>query len=415
MPSGSATSSPVGLVPAASNFTTIGATLPALAVEVDFSNDPTNPIRVWTDITADVRQLNFTRAGRTTELLRSDAGTLTAVLSNAAGKYDPTNTGGSYYPGVKRSRWIRVRAQWAGVTYQRWQGLVETWEQEWPESGKDAICTVRATDAFKVLNLFDLFNLSFPQQTSDQRVAAVCAAAGLATTLDTGASTLDASGTFAEGSFALAHLQDVEATENGLLFAEADATISFQSRHYRLLNSATPVGTIGDAGGEIPYKQSTTFALDDVDLANKIEVTPNGGTAQTAEDATSESSYFKRTLTRDLLTSDANEALACAQYLLGRYKDSPPRLPTLEVSGMSATGTWPLILGMKNSQRFTWKRRAAAHTITTDVFIEQISESVTPGSSWSVTLQLSPAAVEVGWLLDSTTNSVLDTSTVLGY
>src|SRR4051812_33820982 len=85
---------------------------PGLSVEIDFTNDPTNPTRVWTDITPDIRALTYTRSGRDDELQRTSAGTLTCTLDNRTGKYDPTNTTSPYWPGVKRMRWIRVRAYW---------------------------------------------------------------------------------------------------------------------------------------------------------------------------------------------------------------------------------------------------------------------------------------------------------------
>lgn len=393
-----------------------GASLPSLCIEIDFTNDPTNPSRVWTDVTSDVRQLEYTLAGRTQELQRTEAGTLRATLSNRSGNYDPTNPSGAYYPGVRRRRWIRVRGQWGGVTYSRWQGLIQTWTQSWPGGGTDAITTIRAVDASMVLNLFDLAGQSFGSQRTDQRVKAVCDLAGLAYTLDTGSSTIDASGTFVSQSYSLPHLQQVELTENGLLFAGADGTINFQGRHWRLKNATIPVDTLGDGVGEIPYRQAE-HEIDDGDLATVVTVTPNGGSPITVSDAAMETRYFAQgqsTIDRTLLTSSVTEATSCAQYLLNRYKESSPRIPQVDLIGARATSKWPEILGTANSQRFTWKRRAAAHTITEDVYVEKISETITQ-DSWTTTLELSPAVDQAGWVLGDAVNGLLGLTTILVY
>lgn len=390
------------------------AALPQIQVQIDFTNDPTNATRIWSDVTLDIRALTYTRSGRNSELQRTSAGSLSCTLDNRAGNYDATNTAGAYYPGVKRMRWIRVRANWAGTIYARWQGLIETWKQEWPAAGRDATCTITATDAFKVLNLFDLAGLSYGAQRTDQRVAAVLTSAGItSSTVSTGLSSIVASGTFAEGSSALEHLLQVEETENGLLFAEGDGSIVFQDRHYRLTH-ATSVGTIGDSTGEIPYRTGE-LDLDDADVWNKASVTPSGGAAQVWTNDASMASHYTRRLNRSSLSSDTAEALSAAQYLVGRYADPAPRIPVVEVIGQADTSKWPTILGAKNSDQFTWTRRATAHTISTTVFVERVSDTVIPGTDWQVRYELSPAADNAGWVLGNATFGLLGQTTKLVY
>lgn len=392
-----------------------GPNSPELLVEIDFTNNPTNATRAYTDVTADVRQLSYQSDGRNHELSRTDVGTLSAVLNNRHGHYDPTNPSSPRYPGVKRKRWIRVSAVWAGVTYRRWTGLIESWSQEWPAFGKDATVQITASSALSVLNLFDLDGLSYVSQATGTRTGAVLTSAGVTSySVDTGASTVVAVGPFARDSPALAHLLDVEATENGRLFSKGDGAIQFQSRHYRLLNSSTPVGTIGDNVGEIRYRTGR-LDLDDADLWDEVEVTPSGGTPETASDAASKLSHFTRRLNRDILSSSQSEALSAAQYLLSLYADPSPRIPQVELVGASDTGKWPQILTADVSDRFTWIRRADAHTIEQDVFVERYSDTVAPGRDWRVTLQLSPADDQAGWLLGDATYSVLGSTTVLTY
>lgn len=393
--------------------------LPSICVEIDVTNLPTSASRTWTDITTDIRVLSYKQGGRIDELQRNGIGTLTATVKNPASKYDPTYASGL---GIKRGQWLRVRAQWAGVTYARWQGIVERVTLTWPEAGLDGVAVIQAADAMKVANLYDLAGNTFSSQTSSARVSSICALAGLTASIaDTGVSTLVAiSSALASGSMAGSQLQNVEQTENGQVFADASANIVFQSRNYRAQNLQTPVDTIGDNAGEIPYiGDGFEVGLDDVYIFNAVTVTPTNadgstGTAQSASDTTSQGRYFTRPYSRQIQVSSTTEALACAQYLANRYGDPDPRIASVETSTARATSKWPTILAAVNGTRFTVKRRAT-NTFTEDGHVEQIGETIVPGRSWRTVFQISPAADQAMWVLGDAVNGLLGQTTVLGY
>lgn len=390
----------------------VAADHPEVTFEVDFANDATNATRAWTDVTHHVRSLSYTRAGRNNELGRTEAGTLTAVLDNRAADYDPGNAASPRYPGVRRMRWCRVSATWAGVTYRRWTGLIDAWRQTWPAAGKDATVTVTATDALKVLNLFDLDNLAYPSQLSSVRVSAVLTDVGITPALiAAGKTTVAASGVFGAGSSALAHLIAVEESENGLLFADGEGRIVFQDRHHRLLTSTarTSRGVIGDRPGDIRYRTGT-LDLDDAYLWNTVVVTPSGGTEEKATDAASRARHYERRLTRSILSAAQTDALNTAQFLTQRYADPTSRVPSVELVGRLDTSKWPVILAAENSHRFTW-RRAAEALISQDVFVERVTDNIAPGRGWGVTFDLSPAIDQAGWVAGDATYSLAGTST----
>lgn len=398
-------------------WTTIGSQLPDLSVEIDFTTDPTTPIREWTDVTTDVRALAYARSGRSDPLQQTSTGSLSMTLNNRSGNYDPLNTTGAYYPGVKRLRWMRVRARWNGIVYPRWQGVITTITPSWPGS-HDSVVDIQAADALTVLSLFDLGGLDLVAKLSGDRVTDVCDAAGLVSVVDPGISTMVDTGTISTGSSALSHLQAVEETENGRVFADESGRIVFQDRHHRWPPSSK--GTIGDHAGEIPYRD-VALTQDDSNVWNRAAVTtatPAGGTAVEvfATDPASQASYYARTLTRTLLTADATEAQSAAEYLVNLYGDPPAKLPLVTLLPVRDTAKWPTVLSAANGQQFTFRRRPTyGGTITIDTFVEQVSDVVTPGEAWDISVQLTPGDGQQFWVLDDPVYSLLDSTTFLAY
>lgn len=151
-------------------------------VEIGFGWDTTAPGQgagKWVDVTSYVRTLSTSR-GRNQELQQFEAGTLSATLSNADGRFSPWNTAGAYYPGVDVGIPIRVRLSAeksapngsspalsnfdptdGGFLY-GFYGYLTDIEPTWDEGGKDAIVTIQATDGFGVMNRTNLVNAVFP-------------------------------------------------------------------------------------------------------------------------------------------------------------------------------------------------------------------------------------------------------------
>src|SRR6266498_3756517 len=127
---------------------------PALAVEVAWAVNPliTPSAGDWDPITTWVREIGINQ-GRQHELSRTDAGTLAVTLNNEDRRFDPSDVASPYYPNVTPMRRIRVRATFAGTTYDLFQGFIESWPNTWEDVAE---VHLGAVDAFKLLNLFDL-------------------------------------------------------------------------------------------------------------------------------------------------------------------------------------------------------------------------------------------------------------------
>lgn len=387
--------------------------LPTIQVQVDATTNPTTATRTWTDITTLVRQLSFQRSGRNQEINRSSAGSLTAICSNA----NAAITG----IGLQKRQWVQVQAKWAGVTYARWQGIIDVLPRKWPGYGVDDLVELHASDVFKVLGFYDLGlgATTFPQQRNDQRVSSILSLASVtAGAIDTNTDTADAVNTpFETGSMALDYLLQIEDSESGLLVANPDGTVSFQGRHWRYNNSQTPVATFGESAGQIPYLDDVEYDDDDSLIANVILVTPfSASVPVTAINSSSTAMFWETELERNLLSSDMTLATYAAEWLAHRYGNPAARIPQLTVElGAVARQSSTLVadlLAANNSSRFTWDRNAST-PISQDVYVEQIAETIdVEGGSWKIKFQLSPASDTTAWILGT---SLLGQKTILAY
>lgn len=402
-------------------FLSLGPNQPSVEISVDFANDPTSSTRTWIDVTPYVRDFQITR-GRPDALSRPGVGALNLTLQNDDGRFDPTNTAGPYSPNVLPMRRIRVLAQWNSITYNLFHGHVDDWPLEFPELGKNSVVRVHAVDALAVVNLTDLGGKSYAAQVSDVRGSAVLVDCGFGTAemnLQTGQSTMAASGTLTTGTSALSHLLDVQASENGLLFVDAGGTWQFHDRHYRLTDKSAASGTIGTQAGQIGYRNiRTQYGAEQI--ANIVKVTASGGTAETATDASSTASYYQRVLTwpvggNYLVTSQA-EALNAAEHVQGLYSQPALRIPEVVAAPAGATANWPTVLAAEISDRLAIRHvRPDGGTITGDKYVEGIAHAATFERDWSVTISLSDAVAQSFWILGDAALGLLGETTVLGY
>ncbi len=370
---------------------------PSLLVMLDITNDPTNSTRVWTNITAYVRECSLVRDGRSNETERTQTGSCSLLLDNRDGRFTPQNSASPYYPNMKTTRWLQVRAIWQGTTYYRWTGIVELIANSWPGVGRDSVVEMQGSTALKVLNLTPLDGASYPAQPSGARVTAVVRTARLDTaTVETGSASLPALAPEAgSGITALQHLQALEAEEQGIVFSTPTGVIAFQDRHHRL--GATTAGTIGDAAGEIRY-QNPMISTDDQLLFTSAHRTTSDDETGSALDSTAGTLHFARDNTQTMLTDDVNEAQAAAEAFVFRYKEAPQRVSQVDIMGSADPTKWATILSATNGNQYRFLRRyPVAGTISQLVFLEQVAERMTPGPSWDTTWMLSPGTIDSYW------------------
>lgn len=224
----------------------------------------------------------------------------------------------------------------------------------------------------------------------------------------------------------LSALQDIAATEGGLLWTDARGLVHFDARDTRYLNSPTPVYVFGEntAGGELPY-EDVQYDYDPTYVYSEADLTANSGVTYTSVNATSQANYGQRILSQQMFMANDWDVQQAANFYTQRYatppggrgSSVPMRLHSMVLNPAANPNLWGPILSMDIGTRVTIKRRTAPGvTISGDYYVEQINHSVDgSGSSWTVELQLSPVFNPVAWILGDSTYGVLGTTTVATY
>lgn len=406
-----------------------GSSSPQIEVSFDWQNDPTSGTTTWTDITPYV--VSYSRQPvRSNEFDQPGPAAATLVLRNDDARFTPDNASSPYAGGLKKYRRFRVRAQWNSVIYNRFWGYVVDWPQSWAMAGKDQTVALQLVDNLFPLTTFDLFlpydptqpgggQRHFPSASSGSAIGAILDPSGITSySLDAGLSTIADSGTLTTtGAYALQRIQNISASENGVCFADGGGTIRFHDRAHRT-NVATVSGTIGDSSGEVRYIDPQPQYGEVWPIVN---VTPYGGSVQSATVTAGTASYFQQTLNYptggQYLVSDVTEAQNAADYIANRYSAPVTRVNSVTLIGARDSSLWPAILGLDTSSRVLFRRRfldngTIGGTIETQQFVEGYGDVVTVGQDWRVQVPLSPVDIQSYWVLGT---SALGETTALFY
>jgi hypothetical protein len=174
------------------------------------------------------------------------------------------------------------------------------------------------------------------------------------------------------------------------------------------INPPASIGT--DSGSELPF-DGVTLEYDDETLVNLVRIAREGGTQQTAQDATSQTKYLVHTHERtDLLMQTDTAALDYANFVLFQSKDAELRFSELVVNPLrDETNLFPQVLGRDIGDRITVKLTppGGGSRISRDVFIRGIEHEITP-DTWRTRWTLQSATKYDFLVLDHATLGKLD-------
>tara|TARA_R100000231_G_scaffold4219_3_gene7249 strand:- start:9850 stop:11082 length:1233 start_codon:yes stop_codon:yes gene_type:complete len=371
------------------------------------------------DVTSDVQSITINR-GRSKDLESFFTGSCTVRLLNNTRKYENTNTSSPFSPGIEPLIAIHIDATTdGGSSYEDlFVGFVTDINLTYPDKS-NSFADFVASDAFMKIANTEIVNQSFSSTTSGAMIEAVLDNTDVKFSagdrdIETGLSTMQAFSDLSGNTLSI--LQQIEQSENGLLFISKSGNLTFKSRHTTFPSSS--VATFSDDGSDVPYI-SVDYVNDDNEIYNVINLTRNGGTTQTAEDLASQGKYLVRTLSRDSLFNNTDtEVLDASNFLLSKFKDALIRFDNLIVDVKEATtSNQNTILAREVGDivqvELTPTGSGSPAQIQTLEIIDSISYSITP-DIFTCTYMLSNADVQAFFRLNNTLFGVLDTDK-LGY
>lgn len=250
------------------------------------------------------------------------------------------------------------------------------------------------TTSATITALYTAWKSACSGESSNARYSRILRYAGYTgnSTLQTGLTTDMGPATDIAGSDAQSCLQAVVDAENGQHFVDVNGTIQFQARSARY-NATTPVYIFGEntASGEWPY-EDVQLSLDPTQISNIVQVTQSSSSQIfTAQDSTSQTDYFPRTLQRTINVVSTLECQAAAQYLLSRYKQPATRIASIVLHPSAVPAMWPVCLSLELGMRIQVNRRPPnAPEIEVPCFVEAINWAWDDTGDATVTLQCSP-------------------------
>lgn len=215
------------------------------------------------------------------------------------------------------------------------------------------------------------------------------------------------------GQLPITLMQDVTATESGVLFDAGNGVLTFHARGHRY--NAPVTTTLSAANGQEIWP-SLEPRLDDQGLVNDVSATRTGGISVRVVDSSSVDEYGTYREDIQLLTTSDNEVFDAASWKVYTASTPQVKVPVAEVElAMLSSAQKTSVLTREIGDRITLTGLPSqAPASSMDFFIEGRAETRTV-DSYRIAFNLSAASLSGVWQLDSSTYSLLGTSTRLAY
>jgi hypothetical protein len=267
--------------------------------------------------------------GRNRDLERTNAGVVGVQFRNEGRDFDPRNPDGQFKDYVLPRLPVRIFVEGLPV----FTGLVDDWNFDYSLGGQ-SVASLSGSDGFSTFARQVNAGGSAVEELSSDRIGRVLDQATVnwpadRRDIDAGSTTLAAG--VLEGN-ALTYLNEVEASESGLIFVTKDGRFGFRQR---LVPTVTDAVEFTDNGPGIKY-EDIQISYGSEWLANRSTVTSVAGTA-TAEDATSIVTYGVTEKDVSTLLSSGTQLQALADYIVARYGNPEYRIDNVTVNLRAVT------------------------------------------------------------------------------
>ena len=414
--------------------------LPAIAVILNFSSGPSfgqamiigsgvlgvNVLADSATITADVSdtvQAVTINRGRNALSDVFQTGTCSVVIADQEGAFNPENTASPYYGLIQPLRKITITATdpATGIVWAMFAGYTTGFNyQQSRDVGIVSTTTITAVDGFRLANLATLTTVagSSAGDLSGTRIGQILDAISWPSSMrniDAGSTTVQANPT--TSATALAKLQQCTDSEYGSIYIDASGNMVFQDRAFTSSSIGATSTVFSDDGTGIPYSQVKFLFNDDL-VYNSGSVTRIGGTAQTAENASSIALYFKHSYNRtDLIMQTDAVALDYVRAYIASRQATAVRTDMLSIDlNTTSTAGVTAALELDYFDPITVKstQPAAIGTSTLDKTLQifGVSHNVTP-NTWVTTFTTLEPIIDA-FIIGSSQYGILGTS-VLSY
>ena len=364
-----------------------------------------------------------TQRGRNLIADQFQAGTLTLVIADETGAFNPMNSAGPYYNLLTPMRKVLITATYNSTVYPIFAGYITGFQTTIPQNiygGDLAYTTITAVDAFRLANLANITTVpaAIAGDKSGTRVNQILDVISWPTSmrdvsLATTETTMQADPGVART--ALNAMLVVSTSEYGALYVDATGSFVFKSRSECASSVVGTAVVFADNGTGIDYFDAR-WLLNDSLVYNQADITATGLATQSATDATSVAQYFAHTYTQtNLLMQTTGDALNLARAYVASRAQTSIRcdLLTLNLYSANYTAGITAALALDFFDPVTIQTTQPGNTsITKTEQIFGVAHHITPGS-WTVDFTTMEALID-SYILDSALYGVLDQN-VLSY
>lgn len=367
-----------------------------------------------------------TKRGRNVQTNQFQTGTLTMVIVDQNGDFNPMNILGPYYQLLTPMKKVQITATYTdtvtllSTTYPIFSGFITSFSTSIPSDATSevALTTITAVDAFRLANNAQISTVAGTSagQLTGARINNILDEIAWPNSMrdvDAGLTTVQADPATARTS--LAACQTVEVTEFGAFYVDATGSFVFQDRSVTASSVAgTPV-VFSDDGLGIDYFNAV-WVLNDLLIFNSAQITATGLAVQTATDAASVTKYFLHSYNQqNLLMQTTAEALNYAQSFVASNAETTVRCDAIELdlytNNYNAGIIAALELDFFDPVTITTAQPGTT-TLTKTLQVFGKAMTITP-NQWRVVMTTLEPIIS-GFILDSTISGILDTS-VLSY
>lgn len=232
--------------------------------------------------------------------------------------------------------------------------------------------------------------------------------------IDTGNSTLQADD-YSTGT-ALELMQQMNSTEQGMLFMSQDGRITFKQRRSTL--GVAPVATFTDQPASGVRFSDLAFSYDDQLLYNTVTAARRNGGQITVQDQSSVDRYLVHTFSAtDLLYDTDSQTQDLAQWIVNRFGEPSLRVERMTIlPERNPAVLYPAVWDLELGDLVTVNRTplGIGSAISRNVLVVGMNETILP-DRYEISFSISEADTSSYWLLGDSTYSVLDTTTRLAF